>query len=115
MNVDGFLKLFFEGGFSELKELSTKWQEVVKNSIKYCENEFPAKWIENSEAKYLNFYKYFAECIRKMNFINCVNFKTGTENCVKMKTLMESCNVKNYDFLHKILFEDFYYRDKNLK
>jgi len=107
------LKLFYEGGTSDYKELTTKWQEVVKRSIKSCESEFPAKWIEDSEAKYLNSYKYFVECIRKMNFLNCVDFKGGTENCVKMKNLMESCNVKNYDFLHKILFEEFYYRGKN--
>jgi hypothetical protein len=106
------LKLFYEGGTNDFKELTPKWQEVVKNSIKFCENEFPAKWIE-IEFKYLSFYKYYVECIRKINFINCVDFKGGTDSCVKMKNLIENCGIKNYDFLHKMFFEDFYYRGKN--
>lgn len=108
VNVTGFVKLFFEGGTKDVKELSPKWQEIVKKSIATCESEFPTKWLE-VEAKYVNFYTYFVLCIRKMNFLNCQEFK-GTDQCARMKRLMDSCTDKDYDFLQKILFEEFYVR-----
>lgn len=108
---EGFLKLFFEGGEKELKELSPRWQDVVRNSIRSCEDEFPAKWIEDDN-KCRSFYGNFVECVRKMNFLNCVDYK-GNDKCAKMKELMENCFMKNYDFLHKVFFEDFYFKGKN--
>ncbi|KAG5668074.1 hypothetical protein PVAND_016029 [Polypedilum vanderplanki] len=106
-NIDVFtvIKFFYDSP----KDLSPKWEPTVRNSIKNCEYEFP-KTIDLGNENQLSFcYKNFIECIRKMNFINCPYFNSSGD-CGKMKELMTKCERKNYDFLHKILFEEIYTR-----
>lgn len=52
----------------------------------------------------------YVECIRKRNFLECKLI--DNPGCKKLRESIFHCHQPDYEFLHKIFFEDFYYRNK---
>ncbi|KAG5668070.1 hypothetical protein PVAND_016025 [Polypedilum vanderplanki] len=96
-------------------KMGTVWGNVTKKSIDDCKYLFPVYMpngkskIEN-EAQFEYFYNLVVDCVRKENFLNCPAqfWNNKLEDCKKLKYGMSLCSTKHLDFVHMLLFEDFY-------
>lgn len=93
-----------------------QWRHVVYNASLFCVTEFPLSPTNDgrrnvsSEESWNYYYMNYVECIRKRNFLECK--LNDIPACKKLKDAIVHCHRPNYGFLHKIFFEDFYYRNK---
>lgn len=121
-NSSALVKSFHAGDENEFKNLTETWAKIVEENAKFCEMEVPGNKTppeiprdEEGITQYnLFYYTNIVECIRKWNFVKCPDIKKNKE-CDELKGLMEKCNNIDYPLTHKLLFEDFYYRNISSK
>ncbi|KAL7010828.1 hypothetical protein ACKWTF_013963 [Chironomus riparius] len=99
-----------------IRQLQPIWRQVVYNASLACYTEFPLtpgstrQRNVSSEDSWNYYYMNYVECIRKRNFLQC-NLMDNP-GCKKLRESIIHCHLPDYEFLHKLFFEDFYYRNK---